>query len=115
VEVYRQAGVTPDKLPAKRTTKEPMRRLTKPTPIPANEVIERVAKLYQEILNPALTPDHIDQELQLLDGLKKADLLKVAERIDVKATVQKMKLDLMRQAIKKAIRDRRGMFHRPTY
>ena len=79
------------------------------------EVIDRVGKLYQDILNPTHTPEHIDRELALLDGLITKDLLAAADRLGVKATVQKMKVGPMRDAIKRVVRDRRGMFNRPDF
>jgi hypothetical protein len=83
--------------------------------VPAAEVIDRVGRLYQDILNPGHTPEHIDRELALLDGLATKDLLAAADRIGVKALVQKLRVDPMRDAIKRAVRDRRGIHNRPNY
>lgn len=112
VDEYRRAGVEPDKVPRRSTGAT--RRSSTPAPS-AEEVKARIDRLYRDILNPNLAAETIDQELQLLDKLKKADLQAVANAVGIGGKVQKLKNDLMAAAIKQAIKDRRGMFHRPTY
>jgi len=79
------------------------------------EAIRRVTILYQTILQPNITSVHIESELALLDGLKKADLLQVANVVGTHDAMKSRKVDDVRTALKKAIRDRRGMFERPDY
>lgn len=112
VDEYRKAGVTPDKVPRATTTRAsaPRKAAVSPT-----DAVNRVEKLYHDILNPNVTAETIEQELALLDGLTKPHLLAAAERIGIQGKVAKYKVGDMKAEIKKTVRDRRGVFQRPTY
>ena len=91
-------------------------RKTTTTAVPPQEVIRRVGALYERVTDPKLTTEVIDAELALVDQLKVADLHTLAEAIGNLGVVKglKQKADKA-SAIKKFIRDRRGMANRPNY
>lgn len=112
---YRRAGVEPDKVPKKAAPAARPKAAKAPAPSAA-EVIDRVVRLYQDALNPNLTPEAFEQELAGVDGLKGPDLATAAERLGIGATVRALKTVAEKKAaIKKVVRDRPGMFHRPKY
>ena len=84
--------------------------------VPPQEVIRRVSALNQRVTDPLLTTEVIDAELALIDQLKVTDLHVLAEAIGNLGVVKglKQKADKA-SAIKKYIRDRRGMSKRPDY
>ena len=91
-------------------------RKTTTTAVPAQEVIRRVSALYERVTDPQLPKELIDAELALVDQLKVADLHSLSEVIGNFGVVKglKQKADKA-NAIKKYIRDRRGMANRPNY
>jgi hypothetical protein len=107
-EEYHRTGVLPVVAPTSRAKAAP--KAPKPA---AAEVIRKITSLYQNILNPSLTPEAIDADLALLKGLKGADLLEVAQVVGVAEKVKNLKVADRAAAISQAIRDRRGMFRRP--
>jgi hypothetical protein len=107
-EEYHRTGVLPVVAPTTRVKAAP-----KPPKPAAAEVIRKITSLYQNILNPSLTTESIDADLALLKGLKGAELLEVAQVVGVGEKVKKLKVGDMAEAIKQAIRDRRGMYRRP--
>jgi len=91
-------------------------RKTATATVPPQDVIRRVTALYQRVTDPQLTTEVIDAELGLVDQLKVAELHTLAEAIGNLGVVKglKQKADKA-SAIKKFIRDRRGMANRPNY
>jgi hypothetical protein len=84
--------------------------------VTAAEAADRIEKLYAGILDPTLTPAAIDAELAILDTLAVGDIVSVADRLGLKATVSKAKTKADRLALlKKHVKDRRGTFERPKY
>ena len=83
--------------------------------VPSTEAVQRLSELYKTALSPDLTPERMTEELKLLDGLKKDDLLRVAAVMGTQDALKRRTVPDIRKALEKAIRDRRGMYRRPDY
>jgi len=79
------------------------------------EILARLSTLYQGILNPNLTDETIEAELLLVDQLKTPGLQTLATEVGIGERIKKFKVPDKKAAIKQAIRDRRGIFHRADY
>jgi hypothetical protein len=114
-EEYHRAGVTPDKVPAKRGTGGAGKGKAPAGPTAA-EVIDRVATFYQTAGDPSVTAAQVEQELTSLGKLKKAEMLQLAARIGVEGLAKAQKSNpAILDVLRKAVRDRKGMRDRPNY
>jgi len=96
----------------KRTAAPKALKVIKPSDA---EILARLSTLYRGILNPNLTDETIEAELLLVDQLKTPGLQTLATEVGIGERIKKFKVPDKKAAIKQAIRDRRGIFHRADY
>lgn len=111
-EFDKTGKVTVTATKSKRETAPKAPKVSKPSDV---EILNRLTTLFQGILNPNLTNETIDIELLLVDQLKGAGLQTLATEVGIGEKIKKFKVPDKKAAIKQAIRDRRGIFHRADY
>ena len=102
-------------VPAKKLPAKPRAIKVKAEAIPAEEIVERVYRLYESIVHTTLTEEAIAAELKLVEQLKQPALKMLAERLNIWQANKRLKVPQLKAKIQDEVRERKNRYERSDY